>query len=136
MNSVELLIGMGDIGWRFKRKDIPSMMNYFDKMIEDKRILIIAREGNLLAVMAFSMCFDYETYLKKGEWEFKEHDRSGDIIYIEKLISLYWNKEMRYEFENIITAFYPNIKYGVWHRWAKWGDRKVVYKRRIQNVRN
>jgi hypothetical protein len=134
MNSVELLLDMGEIGWRFMRKDIAPMMNYFDKMLADRRIVSIVKDGYFVAIMAFSLCFDYKPFLEKKEWEYKEHDAKGDILYVEKLVSLYWNKQMRYDFEEIITHFYPAIKFGIWHRMASFGDRKVIYKRRLQNV--
>ena len=136
MNSVDLLLEMGKIGWRFRRQDVLPMMEYFDAMIKENRVVMISKNDSMIAMLAFSMCDNYEPFLKKKDWDFLNHDPNGNIMYVEKLVSLYWDKEVRKRFEEIITKVYPRIEYAVWHRFAKWGDRKVIYKRRIQNVRN
>lgn len=110
------------------------VLDYFQKMIDDGRIIVIKKDSKIHAFIAFSVTDNPEEFHKKGEWNFKTHNPSGKIVYIEKLISKGWNRDLRFQFEEMILKEYPNLERGVWHRWARWGDRKTFTVRRIKNA--
>ena len=138
MNAVDLMAILGELRVRYRESDIEPAIAYFTAMLKDSRVIIIRKDYKLYAVLTFSVTNDHEKFLKKGVWEYLPHDPKGSCIYVEKLISTGWDKELRTDFESTVTFLYPQIEYGLWHRWARWGDRQVIakVKRRVQNVRN
>lgn len=134
MTAIELLKQLGEMGCRYHARELPHAITYFEKMIADNRVVTVATDGNLKAVLVFSLDYDIDKFLKKETWDYLPHNPFGSILYVEKLISTGWSKEIRREFEQAVVRYYPTIEYGVWHRWAKWGDRKVVTKRRFHYV--
>ena len=134
MNAILLLKAMGEMGVRYPASHIDEIIDYTTKMYDNGRIITISDPNGLFAVAFFSITDSPEEFLKKGELVYKSHDPVGKIVYLEKLVSRGWNRELRIEFETELLKKYPNITHGVWHRWAKWGDRKVIGKRRLQNV--
>ncbi len=133
---IDILKFMGELGVLYREKTLPLAFDYIADMLHDRRIIEINRNGSPHAIIFFSVCNDYEPYLKKAEFEYKPDNPAGKIIYIECMISRGWTKQLRQEFESVLADRYPDFEYGVWHRFAIWGDRKVIIKRRIQNVRN
>ena len=138
MDAIELMVILGEMKVRYRESDIEPGIEYFNSMIKDSRVIIIRKDYLPYAVLTFSITDEPDKYLKKGPWEYLSHDVNGKTIYIEKLISKGWDKELRRDFESTLTFLYPQIEYGIWHRWAKWGDRQVItkVKRRVENVRN
>ena len=130
MNPIEILKFMGEQGARYKPSQLGLILSYLDAMIQDKRIIIIYEENQPYAFMAFSICNDMVQYLKKDLWAYLPHDPHGRTIYIEKLVSKSWNRELRLKFEEEILKLYPQLEKGIWHRYAKWGDRQTYTVRR------
>lgn len=131
MNAVKLAKIFGEMGCLFYQHELKSALDYFQKMLEADRIVYILSDDKPYAFLFISLTNDPDAFLKKGKWEYLDQDEAGKILYVEKLISKGWDKETRVLFEKLITEKYPQIEYGLWHRWAKWGDRKVTSKRRI-----
>lgn len=134
MNAIKLARIFGEMGCLFMRNELRDALNYFQKMLENNRIVYILDNNKPYAFLFFSMTNDPDKFLKKDKWEYLDHDENGKIVYVEKLISKGWNKELRSEFERIIAEKYPQFESGVWHRFARWGDRQVIAKRRKINV--
>ena len=134
MNPTQVLSAMGDMGLRYSRKEIYPAYYYISNMINDNRVIVIYKDLLPVAVITFSFCNNYEPFLQKGTWDYKPHEPNGLILYIEKMVSIGWNREIRKDFEYKISELYPNFEIAVWHRWAKWGDRKVIAKRRMNYV--
>lgn len=127
---------MGEMGLRYHQSEIAQAMDYTTRMIEDGRVIIITSHGEPVSIMFISLTNSPDNYLKKENWEYLTHDAHGECVYIEKIISRKWNREIRNLIESELSSRYPSFTYAVWHRWAKWGDRKVTIKRRINHVRN
>lgn len=137
MTISDILCVMGEAGIRFDRTVLPKVFNYVSNMIEDNRCITITDDlGNKVGVIFYSVCEEYDAFYKKGKWDYLPHDKDGHIVYIECAASSIWSKELRKLFEDGLLQKYPNLQVGVWHRWAKWGDRRVVTKRRLSNVPN
>ena len=137
MNVIMLLEKMGEeIGVRYLPSKIHEIIDYTSKMLDNGRIITLSDESGLLGVMYFSVTDDYEPFLKKGEFEFKSHDPEAKTIYVEKMISRKWNKEIRLEFEKEVMKRYPWVNQCIGHRRSKNGDRKVLNKRRLKYVSN
>jgi len=136
MTPIDILLFMGENGIRFKRNEVLSAVDYVTRMIEADRVIIIYENRDVHSVLFFSMSDDTDFFFKKNTWEFRDHDDYGKIVYLEKLVSRGWNKEIRFKVENEILKIHPQMTHGAWHRWDWWGDRMVIAKRRIQNVRN
>lgn len=134
MNSIELINILGEMRFRFYDDQIEDIIEYLDKMISDKRVIMIDNEHGPCVVVTFSVTNSPDEFLKKDTWEYKPHDKRGEIVYVEKLMSTGWNRDLREILERKITELYPNIKFAVWHKYARWGDRMVISKRRLQNV--
>ncbi|MDO8656152.1 MAG: hypothetical protein Q7K45_02860 [Nanoarchaeota archaeon] len=134
INVVEILKFMGELGVLYEPKTLPMAFDYVSDMLHDHRIVEIRKDGTPHAIIFFSVCNDYEPYLKKGEFEYLPDNPSGKIIYVEVMIARRWTRELREKFEELLATKYPNFEYGVWHRMASWGDRKVIAKRRLQHV--
>lgn len=134
IDVVEILKFMGELGVLYEEKDIPMACDYVSDMLYNHRIVEIRKDSRPHAIIFFSVCDDYEPYLKKGEFQYLPDNPSGKIIYIEVMICRKWTRELREQFETLLTTKYPNLEYGVWHRMAPWGDRKVTSKRRLQHV--
>ena len=130
MKTIEILKFMGEQGIRYKQDELQTIFNYVNSMIRDNRVIEIESQGKIEAILFISVSDNYEPFFKKTTWTYKPHDPRGKIIYVEKLVAKEWNKEMRMQFEELLTNLYPHFELGVWHRWAKWGDRKTIAFRR------
>ena len=136
MNAIELMEILGNLNCRFYEIQLEQTISYFQKMIDDERVILISKDKVPYAVMTFSITNDPDKFLKKGVWDYLPHDPKGTIFYAEKLMAKGWDKELRINFESLILALYPQIEYGIWHRYGKTGDRQVTTKRRLHNVRD
>ena len=135
MNAIDVIKMLGEMGLKFRSScELDSAILYFINMIKDERIILISEDGEPYAVIAYSMTDDPDTFLKKETWDYLQHDPIGNIVYVEKIVSKSWNRELRNILEHVVSAKYPQMEYGMWHKWAKWGDRKVISKRRLINV--
>lgn len=134
MTEIDVLKTMGELGARFNASKLWIIIDYVAKMLADERIVIIKKDGEIEGVAFCSLSNDYELYYKKDTWDYFQHDSKGSVLYLELLCCRKWTRELRKLFESEIVKKYPSIKEAVWHRWASYGDRKVIYKRRIQNV--
>lgn len=131
MRTLELLKLMGDMGVIYSEDRLPEIVDYCAYMLRDSRIMMINEEGKPCAFIFFSITDDPEKFLKKAEYEYRPHDHWGKMVYVEKLVSFIWNRDLRVIFERMIIEKYPQIECGVWHRARKHGDSKVISKRRI-----
>ena len=131
MTYLDVLEIMHKVGYHIKRSVIHDVVDYVDNMLRDSRILVINRDGEPYALVLFSISNSYEPYFLKNDFDFLPHNPNGRIIYLEKLISKGWDKELRQQFEETILQIYPQLETAVWHRR---GDRKIVAKRRLQYV--
>lgn len=130
MNAIDLLLFMGELGKRYSEKDLLEAHYYLYRMIDDGRTIVIMEDGKVHAFICFSICEDFEQFYKKDTWDYIPHYPSGSIIYIELMICRKWTKELRGKFEELIIQRYPQLHTGIWHKYAKWGDRKVLTPRR------
>lgn len=129
MTSTLILLFLKNIGAKFSEPQAHLAQDYFNRMIKDGRVIAINKDGELHGILAFSLCFDYVPYWKKETWEYKQHEPNGTTLYIEFLAALNWNKEARQTFAQEILKRYPQIEQAVWHKWAHWGDRKVIWRK-------
>ena len=135
MDAIGIIRMLGEMGLRFKGEgELDRAILYFINMIKDERICIVYDEGEPYAMIAYSMTDDPDTFLKKDTWNYLQHNPHGKIVYVEKMASKGWNRQIRTIFEHVISTKYPQMESGIWHRWAKFGDRKVIAKRRLINV--
>jgi len=131
LKAIELLKFMGQTGIRYPKDHMDTIVGYVEQMITDERIIEISDGYGLHSVIFFAICNDYKPFYKKQTWEFMKHDSAGDTIYIEKAVSKAWGKIIRNDVRDIVLLRYPKLQTARWHRWAKWGDRPVIIKRRI-----
>ena len=136
MNAIELAKVLGEIGMKFYESQLQEMVRYFSLMLDNHRVIVINKDGSPYSVFFFSITDDPDHFLLKDTWDYRTHNQYGKIVYVEKLVSKGWDREIRVLFEGLIVDQYPQIEYGVWHRWGKTGDRKVTVKRRLSNVRS
>ena len=134
MTSSEVLYLFRRIGFDIDLRVLTKFTDYISSMMKDDRVLIIYENGEPYALLLYSITNNHIPYLLKSDWTYLEHDPDGSTIYIEKLISKGWNKELRQEFERKILERHPQLTDAVWHKWAEWGDRQVTIKRRLQYV--
>jgi len=136
MNTIEIIEFLCRIGLRFTEKTLKDIVFYINNMIKDNRVIVINKDNEIYCVLMFSLEDNWEKFLKKQNWVYVSHNPFSETVYIEKIVSLGFDKELRKVIESELTKLYPHIKYGIWHRYAKWGDRKVIAKRRLNYVRN
>lgn len=122
------MVFMGERGIRYPVNDTLKIEDYISKMLGDGRILVIEDDG-LHTVLFFSVCYKFGEFFLKDTWDYMEHCPEGDMIYIEKIVSKNFNKEIRKLIEAKLTELYPKFKIGIWHRWGKVGDRQVIARR-------
>lgn len=85
---------------------------YIECMGQDERIFMIEDQG----VLFYSICFKTGSFARKSLFKYLPHDVSGDICYVEKLVTRFWNRQIRDAFEEMIVSKYPNVKCGQFHR--------------------
>lgn len=134
MDPIQIIELMGEMGYKFNEKDIDPMIAHILNMLKDERIMVINKDSKPYAIMFYSITDSIDEFLVKETWDYKPHHPEGKIVYVEKIISMGWDKDLRRIIEQTVRTKYPQVEYGVWHRWAKWGDRMVVTKRRLLNV--
>lgn len=122
------------MGLMYKESEIDDAILYCANMLKDERIITINKDGEIYAVMFFSITDSADEFLIKKTWEYRPHHPEGRVIYVEKIVSKGWDKELRSILERVARTKHPQIEYGIWHKWAKWGDRMVITKRRLLNV--
>ena len=132
MTVIDLMKSMGEMGTMFREKDINDIIDYCALMLHDERVIQIDCEGKPCAFIFYSITDEPEKFLKKGTYEYFPHEPKSKTVYVEKLVSLSWNRDLRVIFERIIRDKYPQLEFGVWHRRGNWGDRKVVTQRRLK----
>lgn len=135
MNVIDLMKSMGEMGTMYRAQDFNEILDYCALMLYDERVIMINDDSKPVAFVFYSLTDDPERFLKKGEYEYLPHDIKSKTIYVEKLVSFNWNRDLRALFERIVTTKYPQLENGVWHRRGKHGDRQVLTKRRL-HVRN
>ena len=137
MDAIEIMRILGeDLRVRFHKEELDLAILYFLKMMKDERIIMINENNHPHAIMAYSLTDDPDVFLKKDTWDYLPQNLLGKTLYVEKLFSKGWNKELRTVFEKMIIQLHPHVEYGLWYRYGLWGDRKVISKRRLQNVRD
>lgn len=129
MTAVDLVKILGEFGARFT--DLDPVLTYCVNMITDERVVIVYEDNKPHSVFFYSITDNEETFLKKGMWEYKKQDPQGKILYVEKMVTKGWNRELRNIFELTVCTKYPQIECGCWHRYGRTGDRKVISKRRV-----
>jgi len=117
MIAIHVLKLMGELGLRYRESEIAQAVDYTTRMIDNGRVILIWDDLSPIAVMFFSVTDTPDEFLKKGTWEFRSHDVNGKTVYVEKIISKTWNKELRIRFEEKILQKFPDFTQGVWHKW-------------------
>lgn len=134
MDPIEIIKIMGEMGFKFFERDLDKMIAYIMNMIKDERVIVINNDSQPYSVAFFSITDSVDEFLIKDTWDYKPHHPEGKIIYVEKIVSKGWDKDLRRILEHTVRTKYPQLEYGVWHRYAKQGDRMVMTKRRLINV--
>ena len=123
---LDILLFMGEEGIRYKTSEIEDVLDYVERMLSDERILVIYDDNKMNTVLFFSVCNDYMNYLRKPTWIYKEHNPYGKMVYIEKIVSKTYNKEIRLKIQHLIMSLYPTVRFGKWHVFGKIGDRETT----------
>ena len=131
MNIIDIVKILGEMGGRFPKSQLGSLMEYFTKMIADGRVIVIWKDKEPYAVMAFSIGNDFEKFHKKTTWDYIAHDQEGSTLYIELLVCKQWTKELRKQFEQEILKHYPQLEEAHWDRWVSSGERHVKIRRSV-----
>lgn len=135
MDAIELMRTLGaDLNCVFRPSELDVAIGYFMNMIKDERVIVIYEDSKPHAVMTYSLTDDPDTFLKKATWDYLPQNLLAKTIYVEKLVSKGWNKELRTLFEQMIIKRHPRLEHGIWHRYGLDGDRKVTTKRRLHYV--
>lgn len=130
MKILPILKLMGRTGIKFRLSELEDIFYYIRRMLNDCRVVELCDNGVTHGYLFFSICDDIDAYYKKPTWKYVPQNPNGAILYIEKLVALSWNKDLR---KLIQDKFEKNQNLGVaiWHRFARWGDRKVIYRRHV-----
>jgi hypothetical protein len=127
---IRIMQFMGTRGIRYLDTQVANAVEYVDKMVKDKRVILIEDDGFIHSVVFYSVCNDFEPFYKKEMWDFREHDPEGSTVYIEKAVCAKMKKSIATMIRNTIQAKYPKAKIGKWHRWGKRSDREFGTVRR------
>ena len=130
MNIIDIIKILGEMGGRFPKSQLGSLMEYFSKMIADGRVIVIWKDNEPYSVMTFSISNEFEQFHKKSTWHYLPHDPTGTSLYIELLVSKVWTKELRKQFGQEILKKYPQLEEAHWHRWVSSGERHVKIRRK------
>lgn len=106
-----------------------NVRDYFTTMEERGRLARVLEEGNPIAVCTFFLCNRQEEiyqFYQRAMWSTPEDSDLGEICYIDKLISVTWNKEIRNFLEKEIVSQHPQLKYSAWFRPTDGDDRLVL----------
>jgi len=136
IQSLKILIWMGEHGIKYPVSEGEKAIEYVEKMIFDKRVIYISEDDRLKSMVFYSITDYPENFLKKKTWDYLEHNPRGRTVYIEKAVSDIWNKKIRKIMEEKMLEFYPQLTKAKWHRWAKWGDRQVTIRRKKDVLQN
>ena len=107
---------------------VHKMNLYFWRMMTNKRILMVWENRHPIAMICFSITNDTTKFQNKDIWKYLEHKPDGLICYVEKLIAKKWNKDIRNQLVSMGLSEFPQIKYVVFDRPAKEGNREVSIK--------
>lgn len=129
MNVIEILKFAGDVGVRFRHKDAESIIDYFFKMVDDNRCVLITENLLPIAVITFSVCNEYDEFYRNSSWDYQQHNPFGKKVYVEFLACKKWTKDIRKKFEAQLVEKYPYIQEGSGLR-HKDAERTVKVKRR------
>lgn len=113
---------------------IVTMAEYFERMAQDNRLIVIYANRQFNTMITFSICDDYEPFCEKKLFTYLPHKPDGKICYIEEMESKTWNRDIRKRLEEAIVSRYPKVEYAVWYRPTNNNDRKVLYKRRLHET--
>jgi len=129
---IDIFTFMGELGIRYREQDIQKAIDYLERMISDRRVIVGYGEEGIKLVVLFSICNNWKPYLLKKTWEYMEHNPQGYIAYLEKVGSTVWNRDVRNEVESAIIDLYPSAMLCKAHRYGKVGDREVTTHRRLK----
>jgi len=109
---------LGECGLRYTKDHFITIYSYLDQMIKDGRIFMIYKDGIPVSFIAVSICRepDCQIYYFKDTWQYVSHDLNGDIAYIEKFVSLKYDRKLRLEIEKKIKELFKNVILGLWFR--------------------
>lgn len=114
--------------------DIVTMAEYFERMAQDNRLIVIYRNGKFNTMITFSICNDYKPFCEKKLFSYLPHDPNGNICYVEEMESKGWSRDVLRQIEIALVSRYPQLEYAVWYRPTNNNDRKVIYKRRFHEA--
>jgi hypothetical protein len=124
--TAEVINFMGLCGMRYSRSLFLKIYDYIISMIDDERVIVAYRDNKPIMIAFFSICRDWEPYHNKNTWQYLRNESDGHIAYIEKIVAMEYNKELRNLIEEVIVERFPTTKYGVWHRHKKCTDVRVT----------
>ena len=134
MNTEEIVQFMIETGAPIEADALLQIENYFNLMIGDERVMRIEDEGDLIAIVTYSICNDYFDYYAKDIWDYEPHNPLEDTVYVEKLISKRWNIALRKLISQKLIEKYPSLTRGIWHRARTNEDSIIKINRRFTYV--
>lgn len=134
MKELEVFEFMKLRGMKLDPIQTEEAIRYVSLMLLDQRIIVILRYSDLHTVAFFSICNNPTPYQAKQTWGFLQHDPEGKVVFIEKMVTKGWNKEVRHGLEKVLINRFPQLEEGIWCRDSEQGDRKVTYRRRLSYV--
>ena len=85
-------------------------------MIKDGRVVSIAENGKIVAIVFFSLCNDETRHLWNFEYEYHPHNPEGKILVLEGLICKNLTFNIVKKMKEAFYSKFPQIEKTVWRR--------------------
>lgn len=136
MKSIDVLKFFGSCGMRFDKREIVHALSYFEKMMNDNKVVALYNDGKLFGILIYSVTNDEEKFLNKNVWDYLESDPNGKVIVIHYLACLTFDYDLRNEIRTYLKVKHPQFEYALWWRQGKENERLVkVFKEKNLCIR-
>ena len=132
----EILILLFKAGLKCDHRQLRKIYDYTLAMIRDSRAVMFYKDKKLIGIAYFSVCNSIDSYQDKPLWQYIPHNPAGEIVFIEKVVALKWNKHLRDLLEAEIAENYKNAKIAVAYRPSPAEDRQRIYKPYYRGIRH
>ena len=106
-----------------------SIADYPYKMIKDGRVVSIAENGKVVAIVFFSLCNDETEHLWNWDYEYRTHNPDGKILVLEGLVCKDFHFGIVKKMKEVFYQKFPQIEKTVWRR-DKRDNKKCTLRRR------
>ena len=115
---------------------VPEVDDYYWLMAARGRLIMVRHGIQVVATCTYFILQSLDEiprFYDRPMWSLPSDAMDGPVVYIDKLMGLTWNKQIRQQLEALLAQQVPSFCLGVWYRPGHGPDRRYTCHRRCLN---